>query len=484
MDDTLIVGGGSAGCVLAARLSEDPTHRVRLLEAGPDYPVEGLPEGMRTLFRPVEWPHEWGHSVRSPDGRLRHYKQGRGIGGGSSINGGVALRAEPDDFAGWPEGWSWEDVLPVFRSLEHDVEFGDRPWHGDQGPIPVRRWAEADWVAVQRGFRDACVALGFPPCADHNEPGATGVGPIPMNRIDMRRISAAVAYLGPTRPRPNLAVEGDALVSRVVIEGGRAVGVALADGRRLSAGRVIVTSGVLQTPTLLWRSGVGPPDALASLGIPVQAPARVGERLTDHFVVNVRIPIERAHHTRGAPALQLFLRTTAPGSDRRNDLNLTPFVEREASGGYALVISVSLQLPEGDGRVRDAGGSAGTAGEVDFPFVDFPENLRRMREGVRLAWRIGAASGLAAESDALADRLDTDDAALDAHIRDAHGPFFHGVGTCGMGDHDDAVLDPSGALRGVEGLYVADASAAPHVPRTNTHLLVLALAEKIAAGLG
>lgn len=476
----MIVGGGSAGCVLAARLSEDPSHRVRLLEAGPDYPEASLPDGLRTLFRPVDWPHEWRHSVQA-GGRARHYKQGRGIGGGSSINGGVALRAEPDDFRDWPAGWGWDGVLPFFRALETDHDFPAADWHGDAGPIPVRRWPQEHWVPVQQRFHAGCRVLGFDDCADHNAPGATGVGAIPMNRVGLERISAARAYLEPARKRPNLSVEGEALVRRVCFEGGQAVGVELHDGRRLPAGRVVVTSGVLQTPTLLWRSGVGPAEALGALGVPVVAAAPVGERLTDHFVVNVRIPMLREHHTKGAPALQTFLRTTAPGSARRNDLNLTPFVEREP-GGYALMVSVSLQLPVGAGRVREAGRSAGEGGDVDFPFAEVAENCRRVREGLRLAWQIGKASELARDPAALDRELDRSDADLDAHVREAHGPFFHGVGTCGMGD-ERAVADPTGAVRGVSGLYVADASVIPKVPRTNTNLVVMAVAEKIAAGL-
>lgn len=479
--DTIIVGGGSGGCVVAARLSEDADHRVLLLEAGPDYRAAELPDELRTLFRPVAFPHEWDHDVATAGARRVIYRQARTIGGGSSVNGGVALRAEPADFERWPAGWSWDEMLPYFTHIENDAQFGEAAYHGNSGRIPVTRWASEDWSPVQQGFHSACLELGFNDCADLNAPNTTGVGAIPMNRDGMARISCAIAYLEPARERANLEVRGDAHVRRVVIEGGRAAGVELANGERLAAGTVVVSSGVLQSPTLLWRSGIGPVDRLRSLGIEVAADSpNVGARFTDHYVVNFRNEIDPRFHQHGAAPLQTILKATAEGSDivGGNDLHFTPFVERNEVGGYELAISVSLQVPLGpSGTVAAASLDPHCPGDVNFPFPGEPENVRRVRWGVRNAARICQRSGLSKDTDGLKRWLEMGDAELDAHMLAVHGAFYHGAGTCGMGDGDDAVCDPNCRVRGVEGLCVIDASAAPHVPRTNTNLMVIALAE-------
>ena len=479
--DTILVGGGSGGCVAAARLSKEPSHRVLLLEAGPDYRADGLPDELRTLFLPVAFPHEWDHDVATAGERRVIYRQARAIGGGSSVNGGIALRAEPADFERWPRGWSWEEMLPYFTRIENDAQFGAAAYHGDSGPIPVTRWARESWSPVQQGFHAACLELGFNDCEDLNEPNTTGVGAIPMNRVEMSRISCAIAYLEPARERPNLEVRGDAHVARIVIEKGRAVGVELASGERIAAGQVIVSSGVLQSPTLLWRSGVGPADRIRALGIEVHADSpNVGARFTDHYVVNFSNEIDPRFHERGGAPLQTLLKAQAEGSQifGGNDLHFTPFVERNETGGYDLAISVSLQVPVGPaGSVAAASPDARWPGDVWFPFPGEPENIRRVRWGVRNAARICQVSGLSKDTDGLKRWLEMGDRELDAHMLEVHGAFYHGAGTCGMGDEEDAVCDTSCRVRGVEGLRVIDASAAPHAPRTNTNMMVIALAE-------
>ena len=470
--------------MLAARLSEEPARRVLLLEAGPFHPFDALPPELRVLGHPVAWPYEWGEQVESIDGRHLPYLRGRGVGGSSATNGAVAMRAEPADFEGWPEGWGWDDLLPSFRRSERDLDFGDQPFHGNAGPVPITRWPRQDWIPLQRRFHEACVEVGFADCPDHNAPGTTGVGPIPMNRVGNERVSAALAYLAPASERANLEIRGDAGVSRIVFDGRRATGVELESGETIAAGEVILAAGVLQSPQLLQRSGIGAPEDLAQLGVdPRIALPAVGHHWSDHFVVNFATPIDRHWVPRGAPGLQTLLRATAAGSHTLHDLQVTPWARRAADGdGLECVLSVSLQQPRGTAALR----SDGQATRLHWPFPGEADNLRRVGEGLRLAARILAAAGVSRTPDALAAWQERSEADLAQHVRREHQAFYHGVGTCRMGEESatDTVVDPEGRVRGSQGLRICDASIAPRVPRSNTNLLVMAMAEHLAARIG
>ena len=280
------IGGSGAG----ARLSEEATCSVLVLEAGPTGPLDSDADLLSNVSFALTG-HDWGVRARVTGERELDYPQGKFLGGGSSVNGALAFRGSPADYDGWAAQhnprWSWDHMLPCFRRLEHDLDFGaDHAVHGEDGPVPIVRWGDDELLPVQRAFADACVSMGLPWVPDHNHPAATGIGPLPMNRAEGRRMSTALAYLAPALARPNLTIRGGAQVDRVRIEHGRATGVVVVhegDVDLVEAGEVIVSAGAIHSPAILWRSGIGPAGDLQQLGIACLVDnAAVGANLMDH----------------------------------------------------------------------------------------------------------------------------------------------------------------------------------------------------------
>ncbi|MFL6243841.1 MAG: GMC family oxidoreductase [Acidimicrobiia bacterium] len=492
--DVAIVGAGSAGNVLAARLTEDTDREVVLLEAGPDYrTVADLPPEIRSGLRPV-YTHDWGYRADTAlDGRVLDANRARIVGGCSATNAALAVRGRLADYDRWAalggDGWSFADVLPYFRRLEHDYDF-DGDAHGRDGPFPICRPAPEELAPVQRAFLDACANAGFPVVEDHNAPGAVGAGLPPMNLINGVRQSTALTYLAGARDRPNLTLRSDAPVDRVELDGARAVGVRLAEsGELIEADRVLLASGAYGSPAILMRTGIGPAGHLGTVGIdPVLDRPGVGANLIEHPLMP-NVFEARSLPRSGDRVFQAML--TAPSStpDGLYDLHVLPlFNPPELQGDPPVfVILAGLMTPQSRGSVRLCSADPHDAPRIDLGLFTNAADMPRMLDAVRIARRLATTEPL---RDLLGEQITpgadaTTDDALAAAVRAGCEIYQHPVGTCRMGaaDDPDSVVDARGAVHGVRGLSVIDASIMPSIPAANTNVPTIMIAERCAAWL-
>jgi choline dehydrogenase-like flavoprotein len=512
--DYIIVGGGSAGSVLAARLSEDPHTRVMLLEAGPRdwHPFYAIPAGFAKMTKGIgSWGWQTVPQRHMRDMQIR-FTQAKVLGGGSTVNAQIYTRGHPLDYDEWRQagctGWSYEDVLPYFRKAE-DNDTWDNRWHGKGGPLGVSQPSAP--LPICEAYFAAAGQMGIPTNRDLASETPEGVGYYQLTQRNVRRSSASRAYLDPVRRRPNLAVTTGAQVLRIVVDKGRAVGVELGGHGIIRANReVILSAGAIGSPRLLQLSGIGPADHLTDLGIPVvlDQPG-VGANLQDHLDLFVIAECSGPYTydryakphwslvaglqylmTRKGPVASSLFETggfwwadkSARSPDIQFHLGLGSGIEAGVAampqGGVTL--NSAFLRPRSRGTVRLASADPLAPPLIDPNYWEDPYDRAMSIEGLKLAREIMRQDAL--KPFIMAERLPGPDVRTDedyiayacAHAKTDHHP----AGTCRMGTDPGAVVDPQLRFNGIEGLRVVDASIMPQVVSSNTNAATIMIAEK------
>ena len=476
--DVAIVGAGAAGCVLARRLA-DAGKAIVVLEAGPDLRAATTP-AMRDGWNLPQIP-DWGFESQSTAGDApKKLRRGRLLGGTSWLTR-FAVRGAAVDFDGWAArgnvGWTFEDVLPVFRRIESDAEFGDRPWHGNAGPLPITRYPHLPVTAVHAAAVTALEGMGFPLVDDHNAPDAVGLGRMPFSAVDGVRVTTADVFL--PMDRPNLEIRCDAPVARVMIGDDRAIGVRLVDGSEVRADRVVLAAGTYGSPPLLLRSGIGPPGDLRALGIPVVVDLPgVGENLADHPAV----AIDSGWRGAGVegPVLHSIATFRSSIAEPSDAPDLMFWIADPVGDEPTFELEAVLMKPQCRGSVRLRSADPTDPPRITLPVLDDERDVDRLVEGYRLLTDLAARPEIRRLVKTPAPTLPP---AEDLHraVIDESYSVPHVVGTCRMGPPSDdaAVVDHLGRVRGLDGLSVIDASIIPEPTAGFPHIVTIMLADRL-----
>jgi choline dehydrogenase len=500
MHDLIVIGAGSSGSAIAARASENPNLQVLLVEAGPDYErLDDTPADLINSHNNSYKAHDWGLTYSPTHHRNSPFPRGRVVGGSSAVNTCIALRGLPEDYNEWAamgnDQWHWDHVLPAFNRLERDLDYGHADYHGDAGPITIRRYPHEELLAQHQAFLAAADILGYPRCDDANNPMGSGAGPLPMNKQGRLRVSSAVSYIAPARLRSNLSIKADMHMRRLIIKKRRCVGVEVqnADGsiEQLHAKTVVLSAGAIMSPAILMRSGLGPAQHLNALGIDiVEDVAGVGQNLCDHPALSVVANVKnRSLIDTDAPIIQSILRYTCEGSDKRNDLQIE---QLSFAGGpkdpprFAIAGVVEYQY--GRGEVRLVSADPRVSPIIENRFCEDDRDASRLVTCLQDILKLTKTGPLKDMIEAVVfpDPIRGHDAAsLDSLVRKFSASGYHPCGTVKMGPREDpgAVVDQYGRCHYLDNLVIADAAIMPFVPRANTNLTCIMIGERVGEWL-